>query len=252
MGFYHVSLTGQWRVVVGEQMHQLRESGLLEATDRLHVTVLGNVSEWDGGLLAAAGKAKQRTTLHRETKLWEYPTIGALYDYCVHDGGGQDATNDDFVYYFHSKGTNSPDPTAMRALGAKDWRDIMMYFVFYRWKECVEVMDKRGKVACGVNLHGVGSTGVPAHYSGNFWWTRCSYVREHLRHPLLGATEFFLRYWAWMMPPDRMYGEGWVLDSELMQKENVAHECFRTNTDHYNWRFDVESVRRAGTRCAGV
>jgi hypothetical protein len=39
-GFYHIAMTGQWQPIIKDQLRQLQESGVLNATDRLHTVVL--------------------------------------------------------------------------------------------------------------------------------------------------------------------------------------------------------------------
>lgn len=140
-----------------------------------------------------------------------------------------------------------------RPSALQDWRDAMQHFVFYGWRDCVQALDA-GKVACGVNLHGIGAV---THYSGNFWWASCDYLRAHLRHPMRGPSDHFRRNsgktweggeWG---PPERWYAEMWLLDSDVGRSAGPAHGCFETGTDHYNWRFDVDARLRApSARCA--
>ena len=80
-----------------------------------------------------------------------------------------------YICYFHLKGLSRPqDATAI------DWRTYLNYWTIDQWEENVAQLDK------GMDTVGVDFIEAPwPHYSGNFWWSRASYIRklEPLTHP---------------------------------------------------------------------
>ena len=65
----------------------------------------------------------------------------------------------------------------------------MVHFAITRYVDCARHL-ACGYAACGSMLNVGGSGGTWAHYSGNFWWARCDYVRrlEPLRVERLDMT----------------------------------------------------------------
>jgi hypothetical protein len=79
-----------------------------------------------------------------------------------------DAQVEDFnVLYVHSKGVthNGMNPNV------KDWVNLLLHFNVHRYDECLEQLKTSDTV--GVNLRRT----PEIHYSGNFWWSKSSYIK---------------------------------------------------------------------------
>ena len=243
VGFYHIALTGQWQPIVRAQLDHLAHSGLLDATKMLYVTVLGDRAQWNHTLLAGVDRVVTRFA--PDLSVYEYPTLEALHGYCVGNPSER-------VYYFHNKGSNSPDPESQRFRGAREWREVMQHFIFTRWRDCALALDS-GLIACGSNLRGTrqfAGTNLYRHYSGNFWWASCDYIGIKHHSPSV-PTAYWATNFPWP-PPHRQYCEGWLMDTEYVQGFDAipARNCFDDNTDHYVQSFDVGVLENM--TCLGV
>lgn len=213
--FYHMAAINDWKAIARDQFHQLEDSGLLSVASQLHVTILGNRSNYT--LDGLPFLSSRKTFLHfvADPRLYEYPTLVLLYHYCR-------LYESDYVAYFHAKGSRG------RA-HAKDWRDALQHFLFYRWLDCVEALSANGYDACGTNF----KPRPRPHFSGNFWWASCSYVATL---PVPAADAPF------GSPIYRLWAEYWLMHAPGPLKPRVKN-CFDTNTDHYYNPFNVTLVR---------
>ena len=156
----------------------------------------------------------------RYREYWEAPTLLRLHEHCT-------ANPDDFVAYGHTK-TNDQART--------QYTDFLLAESTNR--RCMDAMNN-GSAACGVNpytpTHGpcaqntLGRQMTPwsdrggcgatyCHFSGNFWWARCDYVRT-LNPPWseveLSAAERigppFFGWWGDIRPHGRYFWEWWCV-----------------------------------------
>jgi hypothetical protein len=161
-GFMHVGTFGQWKSLVGQQLTKLVESGLYGMVEQISVGVVGG-DEWEAPAELPKISVAARVS---DASAYEVPTLTKLHQYCQQN-------EDHFVFYIHSKGATSmeiQDPDVADPSAVWDWREYMEYFVIERHMDCVQAL-KAGSNTCGVNY-----SPQPPHYSGNFWWARCSCV----------------------------------------------------------------------------
>jgi hypothetical protein len=152
-GFMHVALMPGWREIVQEQLWKLHASGLYERTQRIFVGLVGSLrNEFD-----LEDAKLEVVAWNPELLVGESPTLEYLDRFCR----GQEC----LAYYIHTKGVSRDSDTT------RDWRHLMEYFVIARHEDCLRRLATHD--ACGVNWH----THPLPHFSGNFWWTKSSYVR---------------------------------------------------------------------------
>jgi hypothetical protein len=158
-GFFHVACLGEWRSIVNEQLDRLDASGLAAATTHLQGFVLGD--DWEPRL-EEAGTFFSHPDLH----IYEFPTLALLWE--------QARSGEAFyAYYLHTKGASRPGVQSV-----VDWRLQLEHFTIDRWQEAMQKLDE------GYDCVGCDSGSFeqwpqnPFHYSGNFWWTTSSWVRQ--------------------------------------------------------------------------
>lgn len=156
--------------LLSDQMTRASESGLLDAADEWILCTNGAESNFDGAKEALA----EFDNVHfvhtsNDTKLWEWPTLDFMKKIC-------DETDEDFaICYYHLKGLSRLNDQRVT-----DWRLYMEHFMVENWEQCF------AKVSNDFDLVGTNIIEQPwLHSSGNFWWTRASYVRtlDALVHP---------------------------------------------------------------------
>ncbi len=96
---------------------------------------------------------------------WEFVTLSRLYEFIIND---KDNWN---IFYCHSKGVRTS-----YAQHVEDWRKCLLYFNIEKYKECLDYL--KDYDCLGVDL----ALDPYKHFSGNFWWTKSSYMNK-LLHP---------------------------------------------------------------------
>jgi len=203
-GFWHISVMGnKWQEIVQDQYQTLCDSGLLTASKKVYVCVVGGNGTEDFSHL------KNVTILSRNPnlKVSELFTLRFLKKFCKHANlrtimgasslffhpellSFADSDDDSYVWYIHTKGASHAGSS--KYPNVWDWRKYMEYFIVERWKDCVKALDE-GFDVCGVEWswhdlegnvvnenpspHRMGT--VPnAHFCGNFWWSTSHHINR--------------------------------------------------------------------------
>jgi hypothetical protein len=158
--------------LMSEQLTKASEAGLLEAADQVVLCTNGNPESF-----TAAHEIMNSTDfpnvkfVHTSdtTNMWEYPTLNQMKQDC-------DSTDEEFyICYFHLKGLSR-----LGDVRVQNWREYMEYWTIERWEDSVAKLDQN------YDLVATNIIEQPwMHSSGNFWWSRASYVRklDALVHP---------------------------------------------------------------------
>lgn len=162
VAFYHVCMINHYADVVSEHLYLIEKHGLAEHLDMLYVNAVGNKGEYENLLnITKNYTGRIRVTYSGPADMYEFPTLEMMQDYCRN-------AEPCFVLYFHTKGVSYPGNE-----GGKYWRDYMNHYLIERWQNNIKKLQK-GADMCGVKL--ITPPPFPLHYSGNFYWTRSSYI----------------------------------------------------------------------------
>ncbi|HEV2309229.1 MAG TPA: glycosyltransferase family 10 [Acidimicrobiia bacterium] len=162
-GFYHLCTINHWRDVLAEQAKAWETSGLLDATARVIVSVVGPDAD-EASVLLDYLLGEKLSVVHRSADVsgFERPILEYARRFCEHEEPLARA-----VWYMHGKGVS---PEHCDNPHVADWRRLMQYFGCGGWRRCLAALEDHD--ACGVNWHA-----APApHFSGNFWWATPRYV----------------------------------------------------------------------------
>jgi len=152
--FFHIATIGNYQAVVDEIFAAIYSSYLIDEVDNIFLGIVG-----DGDVFYKKDKVIE---LYREAKLdsYEIPTLLMLRNFA--------RKSDGYVLYLHTKGVSLD---AWYKPQVDLLRKYMLYFTVFRSRSCKKALVSYETV--GVDLHDIPSK----HYSGNFWWARCDYVR---------------------------------------------------------------------------
>lgn len=203
--FIHVCTINTWETILESLLLDLQVSGLLDIVETVTCSFVGNVPQQLPDFL----KHDKVQVVHCGTSIqsFERPTLLALQKFAT-------ANSDYRILYLHTKGvTRSSNPAL--AARVRDWVSVMIYFLVYKFREALHALSVHDVV--GVNF--LKSDVHPAHFSGNFWWSKSA----HLRHL---ACEIGHKY----NDP-----ELWVMSKQ--GHGTVCAELFRTGVNHYHVRF---------------
>ncbi len=114
--------------------------------------------------------------------LYETPTIKLLHEHSLNE-------NEEFyVLYIHTKGVKHYNRDIN--VNVTDWVNYMIYFNIQKHDTCIKSLSEYDTV--GVNLQE--KEDIPLHYSGNFWWSKSSYIKtlDECIYTNYNSPEFWL------------------------------------------------------------
>jgi len=170
-GFMHIATMNNWKDVVNELMDFTKKNGLFDKTSLLTQVVIGPER-----FLIKKRKKIKVVSFGPKLDQYEYPTLLTLWERCM------SSDEEFYVYYVHTKGV-SYGPNAKSDV----WRRVMATAILSKgWRDCVKTLDS-GQDTCGIMMRN-------SHYSGNFWWSKASYIRT-LKRPLRSKNRFVHERW---------------------------------------------------------
>lgn len=183
LGFYHVCMINNWESIVAEQVKLIIASGLYLKTDEIMVGCLGPISCKEK--LQQILPNKFTVVFHNEdTNLYEIPTLQHLHNVSQ--------TDNFLAWYIHTKGVFSGNIRKDYTNVIRGWRKMMEYFVIEKHTTCINKIQSEDCDACGTEarycgfpvpikgepLYFTDYTPPTHHFSGNFWWSKSSYIKK--------------------------------------------------------------------------
>jgi beta-1,4-mannosyl-glycoprotein beta-1,4-N-acetylglucosaminyltransferase len=161
--YYHLCCIANWRTIFTRMMFKLKNSGLYKLINAIRITVLGN--EYDPTDPLFNDPKIQIRFCSPDTSLYERPALNNMIE---------DAKTEEFyVLYLHSKGVKHVTDITMSKY-VYDWSEYMFYFNVYNHATCITELNNGANVV-GCNLQ---ERGAPLHFSGNFWWSKSSHIKN--------------------------------------------------------------------------
>lgn len=160
--YFHICCINNWKEIVMDIFSQIYASGLYDAVDEIRCVMLGPITNLEimERRIPFLKDPKVRVIhISKSLKMREVFTINCIWN---------DAQNEDFnVLYLHSKGVTHNGTNS----NVKDWVQLLLHFNVHRYDECLEQLKTCDTV--GINLRRT----PEIHYSGNFWWSKSSYIK---------------------------------------------------------------------------
>ena len=180
--FYHIFLCDKINLIVNDQLNKLINSNLI-FNSKLFVLILDNsgLYKLDDVNISIINKYSQEI-YYEYNNYYEAITLKKLYDFSLLNSGN--------YLYMHTKGCtrindiNKSDGYSYK--NVENWRNIMEHFTIEHWKLCNDYLEQYDLVGCNYMKKNY-LPGVPAHYSGNFWWSTSNYIKK-LPDPKLYLT----------------------------------------------------------------
>lgn len=196
-GVYHVFCDKGWERIVERQVNVLRESGLLEASSRLCVSlIVKDDSDVEKFKRIAATDKLDIISCSKNPLRYEYPAL----EYVKTLSAQQDC----YIYYFHTKGISyqTTESKDRRFLSFKrkivSWCEMMEYFCFSKWQVAVNVLSQ------GYDTYGCYRWPPKNYtmYSGSFWWASSAYVRTlpDFIPEVIATDRFYSEIWLYQRP----------------------------------------------------
>ena len=172
--YFHIAAIGRYRQVVTEMYSILFQSGLLNRITELRYCVTGPEKHKDWVVTTLAHPRCRLYAYQEDTHTYERFTLDLLH---------RDAVNSEVkdyrVLYLHSKGVTKPESVYTRV-----WRKLMMHFLVTHYEHCLRMLQE----PYHQQVVGILFRTIPQpHFSGNFWWTKRSYLQSlpPIRQPMI-------------------------------------------------------------------
>ncbi len=162
---YHVFQAPGWEQLFSEQIGALFISGLLDAAN-LVICVDGDERI----------PSIPRATAIKVKEFSERPSLKIAREIALQNPSAS-------ILYLHTKGISHPTKNQ------DDWRMMMQYFLVIQWKKAIKMLSENDIVTVNWRNHPM------PHCSGNFWWTKASYLAS-LNPTFMGDHDRFLQeFW---------------------------------------------------------
>ena len=144
------------------------------------------------------------TNYSDNTQLFEYPSLNKVQTIAANNP-------DSYILYLHTKGISHTNINNIKYIA--DWTNMMLYFLVEKHSECVNKLNE-GYDTVGCNYIESNQYTDKPHFSGNFWWSKSTYINKlHLLNENTG---------------NRAYAEFW-----LFTKNPSYYNIYSSNVDHY-------------------
>jgi hypothetical protein len=168
--FMHTNPVNEWRRIVDDEVETIRSSPLYKcgafSNGKIHYGFQRG-TPWPFSDDAAFVPYKEAASMANIPNI-EQTTLQPLYEWCS-------LRPHALVAYIHDKGTRiseTVNPERFKRLW--DWRRLHEYFILEQPEGCFRHLLDDNFDACGANKE----LSPWPHFSGNFWWARCSYINQ--------------------------------------------------------------------------
>jgi len=165
--YLHICAINHWEIIVKRLLDRIKSSGLYDKIDELRFSLLGDCIHLSNPILQ---DPKYKNILwSMDLTLYEACTLNKIW-YAARE---EEPFN---VLYLHSKGVSHDLSNTL----ITNWVEHLTYFNIDKYSTCLDYLKNHDVV--GVNM----SNQLMLHYSGNFWWSKSSYISK--------STQFCFAY----------------------------------------------------------
>lgn len=171
----------------------INKTGFIDAVDSIFIINIGipidNIYNYNN-------KLKNKYTVINysdNTSLFEYPSLNKIKQIAVDNP-------DSYILYLHTKGITH---TGQALNNVKDWNNMMLYFLVEKYDECFQQLNKEyDTVGCNffIAANHVNYS-YPDHYSGNFWWSKASYINKLHLLDEINVSKVYAKFWLFTSNP---------------------------------------------------
>ena len=228
--FIHITMIEMWESIFIEFINTIKISGLYDVLTMIHLGILGNISNYTSSFFKKYIVNDPKINIiyiDQRNYLYEIHTINTIKSFCEN--------NDDeeiYILYLHTKGVREAGNEDV----TKSWRNMMTYFLIDNYIECIKGLhyyDTIGNNVVNMHCNNINfvNNNHTLHYSGNFWWSKKSYILKlNYLNLIMDIKSVNARYQA----------ENWILSGYpeckigiLFQDDTNTHPYHRYVFDYY-------------------
>ena len=229
--FIHVCCLENWKEIFENMIKNIKDSGLYNNTKKIFLGILGDFSNEIYFIDNHLDNDNKFQILYIDENVCNYEilTINCIKDFCFNDN---DSNNEANILYIHTKG--------VRKAGNDDctisWRKMMEYHLIENYENClsylgyydvigsniINTFDTDNKIVSVNGTHNY-------HYSGNFWWSKKSYIKN-LSHIDINLSETSIL--------TRCKAENWICSNYPNAKIGIIFNDFTNIHPYHRYVFD--------------
>jgi hypothetical protein len=230
--FIHITMIEMWENIFIEFINTIKKSGLYDVLTKIHLGILGNISNIKSPFFNEYILNDPKINIiyiDQRNYLYEIHTINSIKSFCENH-------NDEEIYilYIHTKGVRKAGNENVTT----SWRNMMSYFLIENYYECIKGLkyfDTIGNnivnMYCNNNDINFVNNYHTLHYSGNFWWSKKSYILKlNYLKLIMNSKSINTRFQA----------ENWILSGFpncnigiIFQDDTNTHPYHRYVFDYY-------------------
>jgi hypothetical protein len=224
--FMHISIIENWEEIFNDQIKYIKSTGLYDKIEKIHLGILGNIDR-----SYFNDEKFDILFIDNRLDLYELNTINYIKNICSH------IDYEIYILYIHAKGVRKAGNEEV----IKSWRKMMEYFLIENFEKCINYLNIYDTLGCNaINKYCTDFDKISInknhayHYSGNFWWSKKSYIDKlPFIEILLNNESYLTRYKA----------ENWILSDYSNPGSNSKFGIIfqdDTNTHPYHrYVFDI-------------
>jgi hypothetical protein len=224
--FIHVCMIENWESIFNDQINTIKKSGLYNKCEKIHIGLLGNSKN----ISLEIFNDDKFNILYIDCRIniYEINTINFIKYFC------SNIDEEVYILYIHTKGVRKAGNEEVTI----SWRKMMEYFLIENYIYCINnlnIYDTIGNNVVNLFCHNMDEISINKnhtyHYSGNFWWSKKSYIDKLKYLDLdLSKTSINTRYKA----------ENWILSEYpnanvgfIFQDDTNTHPYHRYVFEYY-------------------
>jgi hypothetical protein len=227
--FIHVCCLENWKDIFEDMIKNIKDSGLYSNTKKIFLGILGSFINESYFINNFLDNEEKFQILYIDENIFNYEilTINCIKDFCISCDD-----NDANILYIHTKG--------VRKAGNDDctlsWRKMMEYHLIENYENCISYLGTYDVIGSNIintfdnddKIVSVNGT-HNYHYSGNFWWSKKSYIKNLVNIDInLTETSFLTRCKA----------ENWICSNYPNAKLGIIFNDFTNTHPYHRYIFD--------------
>ena len=227
--FIHVCALDGWKDILIDQLNTIKQSGLYNICHTIHFGILGNLEVIKDPIFN--DPKFNIIYVDSRMRLYENHTINFIKWMCLNDDINE---TEAYILYIHTKGVRKAGNNEV----TESWRKMMEYFLIDRYEDCIQNLQYYDTL--GNNIVNMGDVYVNKdkkhcmHYSGNFWWSKKSYINkldylnifDNSAYNLGDKIRYSAENWLLSLYPDGKFGT-------IFQDDTNTHPYHRYVFDYY-------------------
>jgi hypothetical protein len=221
-----------WEFILNELIISIKKSGLYYITNTIHLGILGDIKNLQNDYFKNNILNDNKFNIiyiDSRTYLYEIHTINSIKSFLE-----TEEKEEVYILYIHTKGVRRAGNENV----TNSWREMMSYFLIDKYMECLENLSYYDTIGnnivnlyCDTNSDNFVNNSHTLHYSGNFWWSKKTYINK-LNYLKLNLTN--------NSSNTRYQAENWILSNYpdckigiLFQDDTNTHPYHRYVFNYY-------------------